>query len=82
MKELKQIIIKHFDSKGQNFKKGLKREFQKEQTDVSNGRIYVYRDILIYEIFKELTENQDVVFDEIENPLNFIETTLFEYLNS
>lgn len=82
MEELKHIIIEHFETKGNNFKKGLKREFQKKQTNVLNERIYVYRDILIYEIFKELTENQDAIFNEIENPLNFIESTLFEYLNS
>jgi hypothetical protein len=82
MEELKQTIIKYFKSKGNNFQKGLKESFKKKQPNTSNERIYIYRDILIYEIFKKLSEKQDDIFDDIKNPLNYIETTLFEYLNS
>jgi hypothetical protein len=82
MEELKQTIIKYFKFKGNNFQKGLKESFKKKQPNTSSERIYIYRDILIYEIFKKLSEKQDDIFDDIKNPLNYIETTLFEYLNS
>jgi hypothetical protein len=81
MEKVKTEIIDHFNKKGNNFKKRLKREFLKNETIISNPRIYVYRDILIYEMFKELSASNDQIFDDVENPLHLIETTLFNYLN-
>lgn len=81
MEKVKKEIIDHFNKKGNNLKNGLKREFIKNEIIISNPRIYVYRDILIYEIFKELSASNDQIFDDVENPLQLIETTLFNYLN-
>jgi hypothetical protein len=68
MEHTKNEIIRIFESKNKNFKKGLSREFNKETT--------------IYDLFKEITEKNDSFFDDIENPLNFIEETLFSYVLS
>ena len=82
METLQQEIIRHFNSKGNNFRIGLKKEFIKKEPTISNERIYVYRDILIYEMFKELSASNDQIFDDVENPLHLIETTLFDNLNN
>jgi hypothetical protein len=81
MEHTKNEIIRIFESKNKNFKKGLSREFNKETTIV-NPQTYKYREILIYDLFKEITEKNDSFFDDIENPLNFIEETLFSYVLS
>jgi hypothetical protein len=72
MKEVKTEIIDHFNKKGINFINGLKKEFIKNETLISNPRIYVYRDILIYEMFKELSASNDQIFDDVENSLHLI----------
>jgi hypothetical protein len=82
MEKVKIEIIDHFNNKGYNFKNCLKREFIKNENITSNPRIYVYRDILIYEMFKELSWSNDQIFDNVENPLQLIETTLFNHLNA
>lgn len=81
MENIKKEIIKSFETKSKNFKKGLSREFNKE-TKIVNLQTYKYREILIYDLFKEITEKNDSIFDDIENPLNFIEETLFSYVLS
>lgn len=79
MENIKKEIIRIFESKNKNFKKGLSREFNKENK-IINSQTYKYREILIYDLFKEITENNDSIFDDIENPLNFIEETLFTHI--
>lgn len=80
--ELKDEIIKVFESKGENFKKRMIREFKKKDPPLVDSKMYAYREYVLYDIFKELSLNNDHLFDKIDNPINLIEETLFHYLNS
>jgi hypothetical protein len=81
MEEIKQSIIKYFNLKNENFKELLNREFTRPEPSITVPRIYVYRDILILELYWELIEKNVNLFDEIEkNPLDFIEETLYSHL--
>ncbi|PWA03983.1 hypothetical protein [Flavobacterium psychrotolerans] len=81
MEEIKQSIINHFDSKNENFKELLNREFTRHEPSITAPRIYVYRDILILELYRELLERNGNLLEGIEkNPLDFIEETLYSHL--
>ena len=79
---LKDEIIKVFESKGDNFKKRIIREFRKVDAPLVDYKMYAYRDFLLYDIFKEVSLVDDHLFDNVDNPINFIEETLFSYINS
>jgi len=82
MEELKNLIIEVFENKSENFIKSLKREFQKQEPVVSRPEMYRYRNILIYDIFKEISERDDSLFNNVDDPINTIEEVLFSYLNN
>lgn len=82
MEELKKLIIEIFESKNENFKKGMMREFDKKEPAVATPELYKYRRLLIYDILKEISATNDVMLANTEKPLNFIEETLFNHINS
>jgi len=82
MEELKNLILEVFENKSENFIKSLKREFQKQEPVVSRPEMYRYRNILIYDIFKEISERDDSLFNNVDDPINTIEEVLFSYLNN
>lgn len=82
METLKIEIIRLFEAKTENFKKSLSREFIKPEPTIAIKQIYKYRDILIYDLFKDLTNSENSHLNKIESPLEFIETTLFNYITS
>ena len=83
MEEFKNKVIEIFISKNDNFKRSLTREFQKEEPQISHRALYKYREILIFDIlrliFKALKYN---LINGIEHPMNLIEETLFNHINS
>lgn len=79
MENIKTKIITAFENKNKNFKKRLEIEFIKEPIKVTL-EMNKYRDILIYDLFKEITDKEDSIFDNIDEPLSFIETTLFAHI--
>jgi hypothetical protein len=82
MNEFEQLIIEIFDSKNENFRKGMAREFQKKEPNVATPELYKYRELLIYDILKEISAKNDKLLNGINNPLALIETTLFNHINS
>jgi hypothetical protein len=82
MDEIKNLIIEIFETKNENFKKGMIREFQKKEPLVAVPELYKYRELLIYEILKEISHTNDDVLANIDNPMNLIEETLFNHINS
>ena len=80
MEEIKNQIIELFESRNVNIRKGLKREFEKlEQTEVTE-RNYKYRNILIFQICEDLNKKDETIFNNVDNPFDFVETTLFNHL--
>lgn len=82
MEEFKNKVIEIFNSKNDNFKRSLTREFQKGEPQVSHPALYKYREILIFDILKEISESDDNLINGIENPMILIEETLFNHINS
>ena len=82
MNEFEQLIIEIFESKNENFRKGMAREFQKRESNFATPELYKYRELLIYDILKEISAKNDKLLNGIINPLALIETTLFNHLNS
>jgi hypothetical protein len=82
MEELKKLIIEIFESKNENFKKGMMREFDKKELAVGTIELYKYRELLIYDILKEISATNDGMLANTEKPMNFIEETLFNHINS
>lgn len=82
MEEFKNKVIEIFNCKNDNFKRSLTREFQKAEPQISHPAIYKYREILIFDILKEISESDDNLINGIENPMNLIEETLFNHINS
>ncbi|RDI50482.1 hypothetical protein [Flavobacterium glaciei] len=82
METFKNKVIEIFNSKNENFKRSLTREFQKEEPQKTNPTLYKYREILIFDILKEISENNDDLINGIENPMNLIEEYLFNHINS
>lgn len=82
MEAFKSKVIEIFENKNENFKRSLTREFQKEEPQKTNTTLYKYREILIFDILKEISENNDDLINGIENPMNLIEEYLFNYINS
>lgn len=82
MEEFKNKVIEIFNSKNDNFKRSLAREFQKEEPQISLPALYKYREILIFDILKEISESNDNLINGVENPINLIEETLFNHINS
>lgn len=82
MNELKTLVIEIFESKNENFKKGMIREFQKKDPPITQQAIYKYREILIYDILKMVSETNDNLLKGIENPMYLIEEILFTHINS
>jgi hypothetical protein len=80
MEEVRNKIIELFESKGENFKKSMTREFKKPVQSVVTPEMNKFKDILVYDIFKGLIDSN--LFEEIENPFDVIETTLFNHINS
>jgi hypothetical protein len=81
MVEVRKSITEYFDSKSLNFRKLLSREFTRPEPSITVPRIYVYRDILVLELYREMLEQNNNLFDGIENNhLDFIEETLFSYI--
>ncbi len=44
--------------------------------------MYKYREILIFDILKEISACDDNLINDIDNPMNLIEETLFNHINS
>jgi hypothetical protein len=63
-------------------KKRIIKEFRKVDTPLVDYKMYAYRDFVIYDIFKQVSLVDDHLFDNVVNPITFIEETLFSYLNS
>lgn len=82
MNEIKNLIIEIFETKNENFKKGMIREFQKKEPLAAVPELYNYRELLIYDILKEISHTNDDVLANIDNPMNLIEETLFNHINS
>jgi hypothetical protein len=55
MNEFENLVIEIFDGKNENFRKGMTREFQKREPNVAMSGLYKYRNILIYDILKEIS---------------------------
>ncbi len=82
MEESKNKIVHAFEGRNSNFKKSLRREFRKKEPVIVNPDMYRYRDIILQRFVNELKESNDDLFDGVENPVYFVEQTLFEYINS
>jgi len=82
MEEIKSRVIEIFEGKNDNFKKSMTREFKKKEPIISSPEMYNYRSLLIYDILKEISSENDIWFNSIDNPMNIIEETLFNHINS
>jgi hypothetical protein len=82
MDGLKKLIIEIFESKNENFKKGMMREFDKKEPAFGTLELYKYRELLIYDILKEISATNDGMLANTGKPMNFIEETLFNHINS
>jgi len=82
MEKFKNKVIEIFNAKNDNFKRSLTREFQKEELKISNKALYKYREILIFDILKEISVSDDNLINGIDNPMALIEETLFNHINS
>jgi hypothetical protein len=80
MNEFEQLIIEFFDSKNENFRKGMAKEFKKREPNVATPDLYKYRELLIYDILKEISAKNDKLLIGINNPLALIETILFNHI--
>ena len=81
MDEVKKRVIEIFEGKNVNFKKSMKKEFKKKEPIVSSSEMYNYRNLLIYDILKDISSENDTWFNTIDNPMDLIEETLFTHLN-
>lgn len=78
MEELKCEIINAFESRNKNFKKSLEIEFKKPAITKENEATIKYKNLLLFEIYKIVSELE--AFEKIDNLFVLIEETLFTYI--
>lgn len=71
-----------YNNKNENFRRNILREFKKPENSTNNPNLFRFRDILVYEIFKEVCENNGDLLNENNNPFDEIEQILFNNLMS
>lgn len=79
MTDLKKEITIAFESRNINFKKALRREFEKpaslNQTEIMSN----YKNLLLFEIYKIVSEFE--IAEQSEDLFRLIEETLFTYIS-
>ncbi|WP_343617341.1 hypothetical protein [Flavobacterium sp.] len=78
MEELKYEIINAFESRNKNFKKSLEIQFKKPALINENQATTKYKDLLLFEIFKIVSEQE--AFEKCDDLFALIEETLFTYI--
>ncbi|MEA9415429.1 hypothetical protein [Flavobacterium sp. PL02] len=80
MIELKKEIIRIFENRNSNFKKGFINEFKKINSPIQTPEMSKYKNLLIYDIYKEITDLPES--DNVENLFLIIDETLFEHIGN
>jgi hypothetical protein len=80
--EVEKVIIQMFENRNSNQKLRIKREFEKREIIVYDSRIFAYLENRLKEFYKDILRLDNKLFNGIENPIDFIEQTLFDYITS